>query len=83
LLTINATPDGIPKDIRTILVERGPWDPNLRLKNARMILILPQQPDFQEQKEWLQEVVMNAGFVIEVSLRVQFYRDVLGDSQGV
>jgi hypothetical protein len=55
-------PDGIPKGIRTILTERGPWDPNLRFKDAHMIL--SQQPDFQEQKEWLQEVVTNSGFVI-------------------
>ena len=44
-----------PKGLRTILTERGLWDHTLS-RNSAMEL-LQQQPDFQEQSCWLQEVV--------------------------
>ena len=52
------------KGLKTILVERGLWPENgLNRDNARQLLA--SQPDFLQQKEWLEEIVTNAGFVID------------------
>jgi hypothetical protein len=45
--------DGVQKGIVSILKERGLWQAGLRLADARKLL--QEQPDFQEQREWLEE----------------------------
>lgn len=58
------TPENKPKGLRTILTERGLWDYTLS-RNSAMEL-LQQQPDFQEQSCWLQEVVSkHEGFLLD------------------
>jgi hypothetical protein len=47
--------DGVHKGLCSILTERGLWRPSLKLPEARKLL--QEQPDFLEQKEWLQETV--------------------------
>jgi transposase len=55
---------GQQKGIQTILQERQLWRPNLRKAEAERLL--SEQPDFSEQKEWLEEVVTsNTGFIID------------------
>ena len=56
--------DGIQKGIRTILQERELWNPNLNLDckgpcqgNCCQRYILSSQPDFLNQRSWLQEIV--------------------------
>ena len=51
------------KGVRRVLQERGLWNPDLRLNTARELL--SQQPDFIQQKEWLEETVTNAGYYID------------------
>ena len=61
-------PAGVQKGVRSILMERGLWDRTLSLKAAREIL--QSQPDFQEQREWLAEVVgENDGFIIRLFIQ--------------
>ena len=50
--------DGVQKGLVSILKERGMWQAGLRLAEARKLL--QEQPDFQEQGEWLQEIVSRA-----------------------
>jgi hypothetical protein len=47
--------DGVQKGLMSILKERGLWQAGLRLADARKLL--QEQPDFQEQGEWLEETV--------------------------
>jgi len=47
--------DGVPKGLESILRERSLWREGLRADKARELL--KQQPDFQSQKEWLEETV--------------------------
>jgi hypothetical protein len=55
---------GQPKGLVSILKERGLWDHTLSVDGARKLL--SQQPDFQQQKEWLAEVVgKHDGFLID------------------
>ena len=55
---------GQQKGLRTILQERGLWRNTLRKEDAERILA--EQPDFEEQQEWLQEVVTaEPGFIID------------------
>ena len=58
------TKNGVQKGIKTILTERGLWpDPGMSLLDAKNTL--SQQPDFLEQKGWLEEVVIaEPGFLI-------------------
>ena len=56
--------NGQPLGLKSILQERGLWDCTLSLQGARQLL--SEQPDFREQKEWLQEIVENHdGFIID------------------
>ena len=54
---------GLPKGAKTILQERGLWDSTVGLEGARALL--NEQPDFMEQKEWLEEVVTSHGHMID------------------
>lgn len=64
LCQVMQRPDGIQKGIRTILMERGLWSPNLRLNDARELLA--RQPDFQSQKQWLEETIgAQDGFLVD------------------
>jgi hypothetical protein len=55
---------GILKGLKTILTERKMWpDRGLNRDAARDLLRC--QPDFQGQKEWLEETVTDAGFAID------------------
>ena len=51
------------KGLRCVLEERNQWDKTIGVKGARELL--SQQPNFLEQREWLQETVKNAGFIID------------------
>ncbi|CEG48686.1 uncharacterized protein PHALS_06496, partial [Plasmopara halstedii] len=50
------TEDGVQKGLRTILMERNLWNPGMSAKEARETL--SKQPDFESQKEWLEETVV-------------------------
>src|SRR5689334_10497344 len=55
---------GQQKGLRTILQERGLWEPNMKKDDAARKLA--EERDFQEQKEWLEEVVtIEPGFIID------------------
>jgi hypothetical protein len=55
---------GQPLGLKSILLERGLWDHSLSLKGARELL--GEQPDFRDQKEWLQDVIeAHEGFIID------------------
>src|SRR5690349_17573592 len=58
------TENGVQKGIKTILTERGLWpDEGLSLLNAKNKL--SHQPDFLEQKGWLEEVgTAEPGFLV-------------------
>jgi hypothetical protein len=47
------------KGIERVLRERGLWDPSFNLKQARKLL--SEQPDFLNQREWLEETILNGG----------------------
>lgn len=49
------TAKGQQKGLKTILEERGFWQPGMKKKEAADLL--QKQPDFVEQKEWLSETV--------------------------
>jgi len=49
------TDDGVTKRLESILRERNLWQAGLRADKARELL--RKQPDFQSQKEWLEETV--------------------------
>ena len=50
--------------LKSILIERGLWKFKLSLQEAPQLL--SQQPDFKEQKEWLQEIITkHEGFLVE------------------
>ena len=51
------------KGLQRVLSERGLWDPLLSVKDARELLA--KQPDFSNQREWLQETVIEAGCMID------------------
>lgn len=51
------------KGIERVLRERNLWDPSLNVKAARKLL--SQQPDFIEQREWLEETVLKCGCIID------------------
>ena len=54
---------GQPKGLRQVLMERGLWpDKGLKLEEARKIM--SEQPDFLEQKGWLEEAIVAAGHQI-------------------
>ena len=58
------TDDGhTSKGFRQVLQEHGLWDASLSLKEDRVLL--SKQPDFLEQKEWLAETVLDAGYSID------------------
>lgn len=58
--------NGQPLGLKSILLGRGLWDSTLSLQGARRLLC--EQPDFLEQKEWLQDVIeKHDGF------RIDFY----------
>ncbi|KAL7693816.1 hypothetical protein Plhal304r1_c003g0012191 [Plasmopara halstedii] len=50
------TEDGVQKGLRAILMERNLWNPGVSAKEARETL--SKQPDFESQKEWLEETVV-------------------------
>jgi hypothetical protein len=52
------------KGLKTILIERGIW-PNGGLSRDNACKLLASQPDFLQQKEWLEETVTDAGFAID------------------
>lgn len=51
------------KGLIRVLQERGLWHASMKAKDAKKLL--SQQPDFLEQKEWLEEVVTACGLVID------------------
>jgi hypothetical protein len=56
--------DGVTaKGVMRVLKERGKWDGSLNAKEARKFL--SEQPDFQEQREWLEEVITKGGCQID------------------
>lgn len=55
---------GILKGLKTILIERNLW-PDTGLTRDAARDLLRSQPDFQSQKEWLEETVTDAGFAID------------------
>lgn len=56
--------EGVLKGLKSILKERNLWPPEgLSRDAARKLLSL--QPDFSSQKEWLEETVTEAGFLID------------------
>lgn len=57
------TEDGIPKGLKTILIERNLWSSGLKKDDAKKLL--EAQPDFQQQKRWLVEAVKREGFLID------------------
>jgi transposase len=56
------TEEGLQKGVNNILIERGLWVHGMKLDEAREMLSA--QPDFASQREWLKEVVENAGHTI-------------------
>lgn len=54
--------NGTPKGLDSILKERGLWNPALRADEARKLI--QQQPDFQAQKEWLEESVTKHHYLL-------------------
>ena len=57
------TVNGTQKGIRTVLIERGLWEPNMKKDDARTVLAA--QSDFMEQQRWLSETVTDSGFIID------------------
>ena len=56
--------NGQPLGLKSILTGRGLWDCTLSLQGARQLL--SEQPDFCQQKEWLQDVIeKHDGFIID------------------
>jgi transposase len=55
--------NGRVKGIVRILQERGKWEYTISLEAARRIL--SEEPDFQAQREWLREVIEDAGHSID------------------
>jgi hypothetical protein len=56
-------PDGRPKGLKTILTERGKWPRDRSLDSARVALSICD--DFEQQREWLEETVTDAGHLID------------------
>lgn len=54
---------GVKKGLQRILEERGLWQSSLSAEEARELL--KKQPDFAEQPEWLREVVLKSGHLID------------------
>jgi hypothetical protein len=73
------------KGLKHVLQERGLWDHSLSLKEA--IILLSKQQDFDEQHEWLEEIVFEAGCAIDfypnLPLRVQLHRNILGSCESL
>ena len=56
--------DGITsKGLVKVLQERNLWNPNLNADECRKLLA--SQPDFREQKEWLEETITEGGCIID------------------
>ena len=51
------------KGVRHVLQERNLWNASLSLDEAR--ILLSKQPDFAEQKEWLEETLSDAGCAVD------------------
>ena len=51
------------KGLSQVLRERGLWRSSLNVKEARKLL--SEQPDFREQREWLEETVTQGGCLID------------------
>lgn len=49
----------LKKGVKTILLERGLWKSSLNLQSARELLSM--QEDFKAEREWLEQIVTNAG----------------------
>jgi hypothetical protein len=56
--------EGVLKGLKSILQERCMWPPEGLSRDAARKL-LSAQPDFSGQKEWLEETVTNAGYIID------------------
>ena len=77
--------DGTQKGLKQVLNERGLWDPKLRLETARELV--GSQPDFQEQRSSLANMVENAGhladFYPKYHCELNFIERVWGEAKGI
>ena len=56
--------DGVTsKGLAQVLKERGLWHALLNVKEAKRLL--SEQPDFLEQREWLEETIVHSGYLID------------------
>ena len=60
-----ANASGIQKGVKSILTERGLFTQNHKINLKEATLLLAEQPDFKEQKGWLEELVeMNNHMIV-------------------
>ena len=63
--------NGQPLGLKSILQDRCLWECTLSFQGLRQLL--SEQPDFREQKEWLQEIVENHdGLIIDFYPKLHF-----------
>ena len=77
--------DGTPKGLKQVLSERGLWHSGLRVESARDLMGL--QPDFQEQKSSLADLVERAGhladFYPKYHCELNFIERVWAETKGI